>query len=295
MKPSGGTIPRALMKGLEMDKVDCLKNIISSITNDDPKDIEGDTVCELLDRIADAIKEGGGSGGSDAPRWWLGDHNYLTGEDAPAGSKDGDFILDTEGDVLIVHTEADTGKLFVVGLDSRGIRKEVSDDDLGQTPSYYNEESAREYPPSYRTVKDRFKHVEQQIVNLNTPIDISNGFTVTLDDAKFTGTCGLTAKKCGANYQFSFNANITAIDAVTGIGKIADITIGNGVTNFQTQYSIMHCYVESAEGVQTYDVQTAGLIHIAGQTNAELRIVLNGLSLEAGQKLVFGAQFNFIA
>lgn len=47
-----------------MTKVECLKALLSKMTGKDISQIEGETVCDLLNQITEAYEVGGGSGGS---------------------------------------------------------------------------------------------------------------------------------------------------------------------------------------------------------------------------------------
>lgn len=59
----------------------------------------------------------------------------------------------------------------------------VSDADLGTTAPDYNKDEAKTYAPSYDAVKRRFKHAEQQIVNVLNfaqKKDITDQFAITI-------------------------------------------------------------------------------------------------------------------
>lgn len=47
-----------------MTKVECLKALLSKMTGKDISQIEGETVCDLLNQITEAYEVGGGSNGS---------------------------------------------------------------------------------------------------------------------------------------------------------------------------------------------------------------------------------------
>lgn len=94
-----------------MSKVECLKKIISKLTGEELNDPELDTICECLDKLSEVVSTaGGGSGtpgkdgkdGKDGTKWFVMNENLMTGSNAPSGAKEGDLVLDNQGDVLVV-------------------------------------------------------------------------------------------------------------------------------------------------------------------------------------------------
>lgn len=59
----------------------------------------------------------------------------------------------------------------------------ISNADLGTTTPDYDKEKAKTYAPSYQAVKERFKHVEQQVVNVLNfaqKKDVTDQFAITI-------------------------------------------------------------------------------------------------------------------
>lgn len=92
-----------------MSKVNCLRKIISKLTDGEIPDSELDTVCKCLDKIAEVVSAGVGGihgpPGKDGTKWFVVDQNLMSGSNAPTGAKARDLVLDNQGDVFEVYED----------------------------------------------------------------------------------------------------------------------------------------------------------------------------------------------
>lgn len=89
-----------------MSKVDCLKKIISKLTDEEIDNEDLDTICACLDKLAEVVSSASGT------TWFVVNDDLMSGGDAPADAKSGDLVLDNQGDVFEVDNDlllADTG------------------------------------------------------------------------------------------------------------------------------------------------------------------------------------------
>lgn len=176
----------------------------------------------------------------------------------------------------------------MVGVVGTGGGAVISDDDLGTTKPDYDEELARTYAPSYRAVKDRFGHNEQQIVNVygrTLPSDASSQFTISAVEGNVTVTNStISAKRIGSIYQVTIVADIT-VAQLTGANVVQafNLTLPSSITAFGG--SIGSCFIINDES----STSQIGVLQIGGAVEGVCAgITRTVAALEAGSYKLYG-------
>lgn len=136
-------------------------------------------------------------------------------------------------------------------------------------------------------------HKIADYVGTSKKTNISSKFTGTINTDKYSGTCGINALKSNANYQIDTNINITALATGNALGKVATITIPEGMRDFQSQYVTAYYSIKSGE-TTTYAFMNVGLSHVRNEATAEIHI-LDSISVSANDIISFAGQFKFMA
>lgn len=125
-------------------------------------------------------------------------------------------------------------------------------------------------------------------------IDITSKFSQPVVNAdKYNGVCTVGGLKSNANYQINLNVNVTAKASGTTLGIIATIDIPEDMRSFASRHEIAY-YIILHEETQSYKSGVVGLIHSYGEATAQLQL-LDAVSIQEGDTIIFGTQFNFIA
>ncbi|MCQ2308204.1 MAG: hypothetical protein MJ000_11695 [Bacteroidales bacterium] len=123
--------------------------------------------------------------------------------------------------------------------------------------------------------------------------DISSKFVGTVNDSLFTGTCTPKVIKSGVCYEMSVSISITAKEACTALGKVASVSLPDEAKLVGVQYVATYRALQKTSGT-TYTFGHAGLIHPGTNDSRDIH-VLDSVSMDAGDTLMFDARFLFIA